>query len=378
VDFAATAGLRLRGTEEAAWTDRVESELDHLRAALAWSVDHGDTDLATRLVTPLALHGTRVGDATAAWSDPIVAMSEVQIHPLYPQVLAWVGWTKCIAGDQDHAARIGREALDAAARIGIDERALCQVLASVGPIYSYGGEFGEAARLAERWIETARALDDEWELAHALSFASILDAAGDPSAAMACTDEAITVARRLGNPSMLCYAAMTSGMGRMESDPVTALQFFAEGLEAAELVGNHLGIGFIVAGQAWIRIERGEWRDAAPLVVRSLQGYHRAGDRENFLFWCPEAVLIMEALGADEASATVFGVAKAATYDTTEALVERMNASELILRQRLGDERFDECVARGESMDYDELAAFINQNLESITSERNGSPKPTG
>jgi hypothetical protein len=164
----------------------------------------------------------------------------------------------------------------------------------------------------------------------------------------------------------------------MESDPVLALEFFAEGLEAAESVGNHLGIGITLGGQAWIRIQQGEWRDAAPLVIRSLQGYHRAGDRENFLVWCPEAVLIMEALSADEASATVFGVAKAATYDTTEALVERMNASELTLRRRLGDERFDECVARGSVMDYNELAVFITENLESIITEQTSSPAPTG
>jgi predicted ATPase/class 3 adenylate cyclase len=370
VNFAATAGRGLRGTDEAAWTERVETELDHLRTALAWSVDQGDADLAMRLVTPLALHGTRVGDATGTWSDPIVAMPEAQRHPLYPQVLGWVGWTKSIAGEHEQAVRIGREALDAAARIGVDARTLCRVLSCVGPIYVYVADFDEGGRLAKRWIEAARKLQDEWELSNALAFAWVhFDTSGDHAAAIACTDEAMTLARRLGNPSMLCYAAGVSGAARLESDPVSALQFYAEGLEAAESVGNRLGIGLTLGGQAWIRIQRGEWYEAAPLVVRALQGYHRAGDHEGFLMWCPEAVLILEALGDDEASATLFGVAKAATYDTTEALVDRMDASQLVLRRRLGDERFDECVARGSGMDYDELTAFISGNLERVTTE---------
>jgi len=379
VDFAATAGLGLRGPEEAAWTDRVEVELDHLRAAVSWSCDRGNADLAMRLVTPLALNGTRVGDATGAWSESILAMPEAEGHPLYPQVRAWVGWNKSISGDRELGARIGREALDAADTIGVDEPTLCRVLASVGPTYVYVSDFEHAGRLADRWIMAARALDDDWELAHALTFAWVqFDVAGDRTAAMACTDEAITIARRLGNPSLLCYAAMTSGLARLEIDPESALPFYAEGLEAAESVGNHLGIGFTLGGQAWIRIQRGEWHDAAPLVVRALQGCHRAGDHEGFLIWCPEAVLILEALGDDEASATLFGVARAATYDTTEAVIERMVASELVLRRRLGDQRFDECVARGHGMDYDELAAFISENLERIAAERTSSPTPTG
>jgi predicted ATPase len=364
LDFAARAGLGLRGPDEALWTERVEAELDHLRAALMWSVDNGEANLAMRLVTPLALHGTRVGHATRAWSDLIVAMPEIQSEPLYPQVLAWVGWTKCIAGEPEHAERIGLEALDAAASLGIDERSICRVLASVGPIFTYRAKFDEAGRWGERWLDAARALGDDWELASALSFAWVpFDVAGDVAAATAYTDQAVTIARRLGNPSLICYTAMTAGLARLESDPVSALQFYAESLEAAEAVGNQLGIGMTLGGQAWIHIQRGEWREAAPLVARCLQSYHRAGGHEDFLVWCPEAVLILEALGEDEASATICGVAEATTRETTKAVVERLGACELNLRRRLGDQRFEECVARGRVMDHDSMAAFISDKL---------------
>jgi predicted ATPase/class 3 adenylate cyclase len=368
--FAATAGVGLRGRDEALWTERVEAELDHLRASLAWSVDNGEVDLAMRLVTPLALQGTRVGYATGAWSDPLVAMPEAQNHPLYPHVLAWVGSSRSIAGEQDRAVRIGHEALDAAAKLGSDEWTICRVISSVGPILMRTGDIDEAGTLAARWVKAARTLDDDWELAQALTYAfAPFDAVRDVTSATAYTDEALAVARRLGNPSVVSYAAMSSGMARMESDPVAALQFFAEGFEAAESVGNQLAIGITLGGQAWIHIQRSEWREAAPLVARSLQSYFRAGDQELFLIWCPEAVLILEALGDDEAAATLYGIARAATFETNALLIERLHAVERLLRRRLGDERFNECVALGDVMDHDTLAAFISEKLERITPE---------
>jgi predicted ATPase/class 3 adenylate cyclase len=367
-DFAEAAGEGLRGPDEAAWTERVEVELDHLRSALAWSIANGEVGLAMRLVAPLAIHGSRVGYAAGAWPASVVTMPKATDHPHYPSMLAWTAYTDSVAGKHDQAVRTASQALDAAARLGAGQREMCRVLASAGPPFMYAQDFGEARRHAERWMEEAQAINDDWELTLATVFLSavmnVFDE--DKAAALALTDDARDLARRLGNPTALCYAGSQSGMVRLDTDQQSALEFFTEALEAAESVGNQLGIAMTLGGLAWIRIDRGEWREAAPLVLRFVQIYHRGGDHEDFVLWCPEAVFILQPLGDEEAAATVYGVARAATHDATTSVIERLDAAEPSLRTHLGAQRFEACVSRGNAMDDDELATFISERLGRI------------
>jgi hypothetical protein len=208
-------------------------------------------------------------------------MPGAEDHQLYPQVLAWAAWAEIMAGEFERAVRIGKAALDAAEALGIDDRAMCRVFASNSGIIGYVGDVEQMRRLGGRFVEAARRTDDDWELVQALSIAHVpFSYAGDVAAATELTDESLRVARRLGNPSALGYAAMSSGLARVNADPVAALPFFAEGRIAAESVGNQLGMASNLGGQAWIRIQRGEWREATPLVARCVQGARHVGNQQ--------------------------------------------------------------------------------------------------
>jgi hypothetical protein len=65
----------------------------------AWSEAAGDADLARRLVAPLALVSTRIGNTTCAWAAPVVAMPDARTHRLYPEVPAFAGYPEAIAGN---------------------------------------------------------------------------------------------------------------------------------------------------------------------------------------------------------------------------------------------------------------------------------------
>jgi predicted ATPase len=366
--FAAAAAAGLRGPDEAAWSERVEGELDHLRAALAWSLASGDVDLALRTVAPLALNGTRIGYATGSWFAFAASMPGARTHRLYPEVLAFSGWAEAIAGDLEGAARTCTRAVEAADALGVDERSLCRVLGSVGGVMNFAGNLDEGRRLSQRWIDAARASGDDWELAQALTNASApFISLGDPMTATALTDEALDIARRLRNPTALCYAAMIAGSVRINTDPASAASLLAEALRTAESVGNQLGIGFTLGLQAWLHAERAEWREAAPFVARCLDHYDRIGDYNGFGVWMPVAALILEALGDDAAAATLLGttvVAAQLAIGCPEA--EQLVSSEHILRQRLGDEVFNRLAALGNTMVHEELVAYVSDKLSRI------------
>jgi predicted ATPase len=364
--FAEAAGAGLKGPDEAAWTERAEAELDHLRAALAWSVAGGQADLALRIVAPLAIQSTRVGYATGSWAAPVAAMPEARGHPLYPQVLGWAAWAQSVAGEGEHATQTARDALDAAASLDVEQRALCRVWAAAGPIAFFSGELDAATGLAERWAAAARTLGDDFELAQALTLAfGPASALGDVAAAMAYSDEAVAVAKRLGNPTAMCLANLVAGMARADADPDLALSFFSRSIEVGEQVGNQLGIGFSLVVLSYFHSQRGEWREATLLAARSIQNLYRAGDQRGFSTQLCAAAMLLEGLGDDETAALLFGTTVVATRHKAglaASVVAELDSCEDRLRQRLG-ERFRECVESGTSMDLEALAALVNERL---------------
>jgi hypothetical protein len=73
------------------------------------------------------------------------------------------------------------------------------------------------------------------------------------------------------------------------------------------MVGDQLAIAYNLYFQAWIHRERGEWGQAARLVARSLAQFHHAGDHDGLAETSTHAVLILEAVGDDNAAATLHG-----------------------------------------------------------------------
>jgi predicted ATPase len=365
--LAAAAGAGLRGREEVAWTDRVDTELDNLRAAVAWAVGTGDADLALRVVAPLALGGTRAGYAAGAWAAAAAAVPEAEAHPLYPQVLAFSGFAAATAGDQPGGLETCRRALAAADTLGVDGRALCRVLSFAAGVAGYDIGSDEVGPLAERYVELARSVGDDFELAQALCLAWVRHVrdAGDVAAAAELTDEALAVARRLGSQSALCYALFSSGTVRM-GNPGQALPYIEQALAAAEQVGNPLGTGMALHLTAVVHVEQGDWAGAAPYVAHSIRSYHRAGDRSGLAVQRLMAGLILDAVGDDEGAAIVFGT-RGFKVHPLGPLAGRVASAEAGLRTRLGEERFASCLARGDEMIDDDLVSFVLDKLEEVT-----------
>jgi hypothetical protein len=119
-----------------------------------------------------------------------------------------------------------------------------------------------------------------------------------------------------------------------------------------------------LGGLAWIQIQRGEWREATPLVARCVEDARHAGNQQALAtMFVPMVTLIVDGLGDAEAAAILHG----ADLSSAGPVQEQIKASESSVRQRLGDDRFEECAGLGRAMGPDTLAAFITEKLEWIT-----------
>jgi predicted ATPase/class 3 adenylate cyclase len=372
--FAAEAGQGLRGPHEAVWTRRVEVELDNLRAALAWSLAADDVDRALRLVAPFgAVHTTRAGYAANPWVEPVLALADAAAHPLYPQVLAWSGWIAISAGDVERGVRVTRQALEVTATSS-SEQSRCQVLRSAIGTLGLAGYNEEVGDLAAEFLALAQSLGDDHLVANALTAsAAPFFIAGDVDGALVPLDQALALARRLGNPSDLAAAATLAGMVLLDTQPDRARQLLDEALEAATSVDNPWSIGMAVATSAVIEFDQGDWREATRRLLRAIDHCHRIGDTfqaRNMLGGFERA---LAAAGADE-TAAVFSGAPTEDSGGNTPFEKRSREAEATLRQRLGDARFNACVARGAAMDTDELVALAHQEFNRLAD----SPSPAG
>jgi predicted ATPase/class 3 adenylate cyclase/DNA-binding CsgD family transcriptional regulator len=172
--------------------EQLETEIDNLRAAFAWSRENSDTGLASQLASslqPLWSGRGRVREGLT-WFDAALADANAPPAEVAPAVRA-----RALADKATLIAFIGatdsmeqtREAL-AIAREVDDPALLLRVLTACGCINVYNPEVGQPF-FAEA-IGLARALGDGWRLSQILSWQAFMAfMAGDPIAACGAAEE---------------------------------------------------------------------------------------------------------------------------------------------------------------------------------------------
>jgi len=367
VAFATTASDGLRGRDEVAWTARVLDELDNLRGAMMWAAATRDSDLAFTLLNALALQGTAIGYASASWVDHVMSYCTDTGHRLYPTVLALAGWAAMTRGNGHEAVEIANDALRHASVL--TDRDMCVLLYVATGVLSNTGSWERVPELTQRWVTLARAIGDDYYLAHALATSCVtsLGSRETEREALPILEEALVVARRSGNPTAIIWPAVMLGILLTEADTDQAAGLLEEALAAATSVGNVLGIGISVCNLAWLHVTRDNWASAARLLVRAVEHLHRIGDR--FALRANLSDVVVNIFGAAKAYAAV-AVAHGSVYtvNSNTHWHQRFGYETAVAEARevLGDTMFNQLVEHGRQIDDEELVAFVRHEAEKL------------
>ena len=234
--------------------EQAEVEMDNLRAALGWSLENSDIELAlamTSVLQPLWLARGRIREGLAWFDAALADLSEDRAqHPAVATVvraraLADRALLAIYAGAADSVDQ-AQQAL-AIAREVDDPALLARALTACAPIVAYNAEvagpyFAEA-------IGLARTLGDPWRLSQILGWqarGAIL--AGDPPAALAAAKEGRDLADAIGDGFISRQCRYCLGSARIwRGDLAGAGSQFAELLATAKAA--HDGM-YTVAGLA--------------------------------------------------------------------------------------------------------------------------------
>ncbi len=241
-DLAETgAEAMLGGPDQTRWFDRIESELDNFRTALAWSLGDGDSALALRLGAALS----RFWEVRGHWSEGL-------------------GWLEdALAGASD-------------AEDGLRGRAL--VAASF--LAFYRGRLESAHSMVTEGLAAAVRARDTATQARGLRFEAVIEQRiGDRAAAIDSASKAAELSRSEGEPADLAFALQVLGRLLVDDDRDEARARYEEGLEVARKAEDAVSQIYLLYALGRLHVREGDDERARELYSDALDLSQQVGER---------------------------------------------------------------------------------------------------
>jgi predicted ATPase/DNA-binding SARP family transcriptional activator len=215
MQFAQEMEPRLRGAEQLAGLERIETEHDNVRTALAWSLESGKNDQALKLAGALYYFWVLRGYFSEGqqWLTNALALSEREQS------------TKVQAGNYipTHVAMAQR----------------AKALYSAGYFHFATLNLEGAFTMVEESLRLWRELGDKWWTAVALELMGLLmGMEGDMQASLAGLEEGVSLARESEDPWPLALCLIRLGDHLKGTDAAAAHRFLEEGVAIARRVGD--------------------------------------------------------------------------------------------------------------------------------------------
>lgn len=272
------------GARQAEWTNRLESEHDNLRDALARFVRREAVEKALRLTAGIRNFWVYRGYLTEGrrWMETVLARRPKDAaalqHLLGKNLISLAGIARQ-QGDYQSARKFYEEGL-IAARESADKRQIAQANRGLGTILYLMDDY-EAARIyLEKGLALSREMNDQIVVAISLNaLGELARAQNDYRAARPLFEETLALSRKLGNHEGILNNLNNLGAILLsEGETEAAKTHYAEALLLAREMGHKSAISFSLDGFAAIAAKNKKFGQAVKLAgaadaLRRLIGY---------------------------------------------------------------------------------------------------------
>jgi tetratricopeptide (TPR) repeat protein len=283
-DLAETgAESMLGGPDQAPWFDRIGSELDNFRTALAWSLGDGDPALGLRLGAALS----RFWEVRGHWSEGLgwledaLAGAHDADDGLRGRALVAASFLAFYRGQLESARLAVTEGLAAAVRAH-DKPTEARGLRFEAVIEQRMGDRASAIDSANKAVELSRAHGAAADLAFALQVLGRLLADDDRDEARARYEEGLEVARKAQDAVSQIY--LLYALGRLHvraGDNDHARELYAEALDLSQQVGERWMAMNVLVGLSYVS----EDIDAGPALEEMVGVLRQTGNRMMQIVW---------------------------------------------------------------------------------------------
>jgi predicted ATPase/class 3 adenylate cyclase len=235
------AGSMLGGPDQTRWFDRIGSELDNFRTALAWSLGDGDPALGLRLGVALS----RFWEVRGHWSEGL-------------------GWLEdALARAPDAEDRLRGRALIAASFLAF-----------------YRGQLESARSMVTEGLAAAVNARDKATEARGLRFEAVIEQRiGDRAAAIDSAKKAVELSRSEGEAADLAFALQVLGRLLVDDDRDGARARYEEGLEVARKAEDAVSQIYLLYALGRLHVRAGDNERARELYSEALHLSQQVGER---------------------------------------------------------------------------------------------------
>jgi predicted ATPase/class 3 adenylate cyclase/DNA-binding SARP family transcriptional activator len=216
---------RLVGPDQLRWTDRLETEIDNLRASFAFVLGGDDPTPGLRMGAALRLFWYRRGYALEG-IELLTHLLDRSASPHDEVVRGWalfaLTYLLGMVGDSPGARRRGEEALALARHLG-DDRLTALVLGQLAMTRLYTGSAPEALEIVDEALALSRTLADPYVTQQQLMVRSLAcEAVGDVHRARAHNQEALALNREIGDHGSVTMVLLNLGNNELQLGEVDA------------------------------------------------------------------------------------------------------------------------------------------------------------
>jgi predicted ATPase/class 3 adenylate cyclase len=362
--LAIAAEPELAGHDQAAWLERLDLELDNIRAALDWFLSSGRVEDALRAMAAIGRFWRARGHVAEArrWLSTGLAVSDDVSGDVRAEAL-WIAARQATAQSDLHGAVPLLEQALALSREHGHERRVALVLCELGWIALHQGDIEEAQAHCEEALDVARSAGDERAASSALSgLADVYAARSEHRRAVELHEEALALRQKLGDALLVTDSTYHLGIAAFQSgDARRARGAFEESRELARSLGEtpHLaGATFMLAE---LDLLAGHTARAEEEIRESL-AFYTAVENERDRAMC---LVVLAGIAAEhgeiEQAARLLGAAERLRGGAPPVFFELpvLERFEPQLTEALGGERLTALMAEGGRLDDDRLAAVL-------------------
>jgi non-specific serine/threonine protein kinase len=331
--LAERAEPELQGAAQVAWFDRLEAELDNLRAATEWAM------------TP----GARMRERTTAGLCATAALLSFWDSRGYPY---------------EGIERLNR-LLAQAERLGLANLACARALHALGALYWGRGRHAEARACLARALALGRALGDQDIIAHTLrTLGSASIGEGDFDAGMRLLEESIRIWRGLGQPGNYGLAWSLTALGGaalLRGDYDRSRQCLEEAAQLFEQSDNKNYLAYVRRRLGQLALHQGDLDRATAMCKDSLRLNLDVSSRRGVAASLATCASVARSRGHTLVAARLFGAVAAMLDELGERLAPvdeaELESNRAGARAELGAAAFDAAFDNGRARSLDSSVA---------------------
>ena len=288
LSLAEAGGAKTRQVDQNAWLHRLEAELDNLRAALRWTLEQGEIELALRLCGALGLLWEVHGHVKEGrrWVEEALAFQAPAPLPLRVKALKVAGRMAFEQRDLAAAQAFYEEGLALSQEAG-DLSEVASLLNNLGNVAWARNDLGRAGELYDQVLAVRRQQSDEAGIARVLNNLGLVAMRQHEfQRAAQLMEEGVSLTRSLGDQRAQANMLFNLGLvtARIKGGAARAAMHLAACVELSRELGYRTVLAYALNNLAMLALHEGGQAKATLLAQESLELCRGLEDRPGAFY----------------------------------------------------------------------------------------------